>query len=346
MTVKRVLLWVLAATAGLVPIPPFLIENVYSTTLYVPLQTALTTFSNLASVSYLDVASLMVAVFWLGLAVRDLRVAGWLRGAGRIIVRGLTWAAAGYIVFLIAWGFNYRRVRLSDRLPYDARAVTRERATQLALTAAARLNALHAAAHAEGWLTPRAIDPALAGAFERTAEDLGSPHVVVARPKTTLIDWYFKRAGVDGLTDPFFLETIVAADLLPFERPFVVAHEWSHLAGLADEGEANFGGWLTCMRASTADQYSGWVFLYSELARALPPRDRSAVAASLGDGPRADLRAIRDRVTRQVNPRVSAAGWRVYDSYLRANRVEAGSASYGEVVRLALGLRLAADAAR
>jgi uncharacterized protein DUF3810 len=38
---------------------------------------------------------------------------------------------------------------------------------------------------------------------------------------------------------------------------------------------------------------------------------------------------------------VSAAGWRVYDSYLKANQVEAGTASYGEVVRLVLGVRLA-----
>jgi hypothetical protein len=61
---------------------------------------------------------------------------------------------------------------------------------------------------------------------------------------------YFKAAGVEGMTDPFFLETLVAGDLLPFERPFVIAHEWSHLAGFANEGEANFLGWLTCMKGS------------------------------------------------------------------------------------------------
>ena len=65
------------------------------------------------------------------------------------------------------------------------------------------------------------------------------------------------------------------------------------------------------------------------------------VAAALASGPRADLEAIRDRFARQVSPRVSAAGWRVYDSYLKANRVEAGAASYAEVVRLVLGVRLA-----
>jgi hypothetical protein len=37
---------------------------------------------------------------------------------------------------------------------------------------------------------------------------------------------------------------------------------------------------------------------------------------------------------------VSAAGWRVYDRYLKANRIEAGTASYAQVVRLALGTQL------
>jgi hypothetical protein len=156
-----------------------------------------------------------------------------------------------------------------------------------------------------------------------------------------MLDLYFRRAGVDGMTDPFFLETLIASDLLPFERPFIVAHEWSHLAGIADEGEANFVGWLACLRASPAAQYSGWLFLYAELAQAASERDRRDVAARLGPGPRADLRAIRERILRHVSPRVSAAGWRVYDSYLKANRVEAGAASYEEVVRLVVGARLA-----
>jgi hypothetical protein len=72
-------------------------------------------------------------------------------------------------------------------------------------------------------------------------------------------------------------------------------------------------------------------------------RDRATIGARLGPGPRADLRAVRDRYTRNVSPRMSAAGWRVYDTYLRANRVEAGAASYAEVVRLVLGVRFGAD---
>src|SRR5262249_28261732 len=150
---------------------------------------------------------------------------------------------------------------------------------------------------------------------------------------------YFRRAGVDGMTDPFFLETLVAGELLPFEHPFVVAHEWSHLAGYVDEGEANFVGWLVCLRGAEPDQYSGWLVLYPHLLSSVRPADRAALAERLAPGPRADRRAIAARIQRHLDPRVSAAGWRVYDRYLKANRVEAGAASYAEVVRLALGVR-------
>jgi hypothetical protein len=119
----------------------------------------------------------------------------------------------------------------------------------------------------------------------------------------------------------------------------VIAHEWAHLAGFADEGEANFIGWVTSVRGSPLARYSGWLFLYSETLAGLPRPARTEAARLLEQGPRDDLRAISDRIRRNVRPRVASAGWRVYDSYLKANRVESGAASYREVVRLILGAR-------
>jgi hypothetical protein len=152
-----------------------------------------------------------------------------------------------------------------------------------------------------------------------------------------VLDLYFRRASVAGMTDPFFLETLVASDLLPFERPHVVAHEWAHLAGIADEGEANFVAWLACMRGSPPQRYSGWIFLYSEVLAGLPADAARSVRSTVADGPRADLQALRQRYEREVSPRVSGAGWQVYDRYLKANHVDAGTASYAEVVQLILG---------
>jgi len=335
------LLGIAAVGAAVLPIPATLVERVYSGGFYRAFQPQMTSLSNRLPFSVLDAALALVVALWAALTARDfMQLHPMRRAALSVVGRSIVWAAAVYLVFLAAWGFNYRRVRLTDALRFDQTRVTAAAVHAAAAAAVDRLNALYAPGRAVEPGEP-SVDPALLQAMQRALADIGHRHRLVGgRPKRTLLDAYFRRAGVDGMTDPIFLETLVSTDVLPFERPFVVAHEWAHLAGIADEGEANFVGWLACLRAPPAAQYSGWLFLYRELAQSLRADARASLAAALADGPRADLRAIRDRIAAHVNPRVAAAGWSVYDSYLKANRVEAGAASYGEVVRLVVGTRL------
>jgi hypothetical protein len=331
-----------AAAAGWLPLPPKLVDRWYTARIYGTVQPLMTSLSNLAPIALLDVLLGAVAVAWLALSVRDLlRAPSRMRGAWRVLVRTATWSSAFYLLFVALWGFNYRRPRLRDALPYDQSAVTVDAAAAAGRLAVDRLNSLHDRAHAAGWPAANAVDASLERDFARSIRDVGiTREVVPARPKRTLLDWYFRRAGVDGMTDPFFLETLIVGTVLPYERAFVVAHEWSHLAGITDEGEANFTAWLTCARGAPVNAYSGWLFLYTELAGAVRGPARAALSDALAAGPRADLLAIRDRYVREVSPRVSTAGWRIYDSYLKANRVAAGAASYDEVVRLVLGTRI------
>jgi hypothetical protein len=329
-----------ACAAFLIPLPAVAVERFYSGLIYPPVQRALTSFSNLVPLALFDILIVGFPAVWGVLAVRDIaRSRRRLQTAGRWGLRTVAAAALLYLVFLMTWGLNYRREPLDRKLKYDANAVTSEAARDAATLTVSRLNALYAPAHAAGDRTTG--DAALAAAFARTTKELGGTGTTVpGRPKQTILDLYFRPAAVAGMTDPFFLETLVESNLLEIERPFVVAHEWSHLAGFADEGEANFAGWLTCTRADALSQYSGWLSLFGELMNSVPRADRAAVMASLGGGPRQDLREIAARLARDVKPRVSAAGWRVYNEYLKANRVEAGTASYAQVVRLVLGTRL------
>jgi Protein of unknown function (DUF3810) len=347
--VAKVCIVIAAAIAALLPWPEGAVERWYSTGIYPWLQQPMTWLSNRIPFALADVALVLAMVAWLVMVAFVLRQFGRQRiGAalGRIIARTIVCAAAIYLVFLGLWGLNYRRLSLERKLGFDAGALTPAAARAAAATAVSKVNELHARAHAMGWPASDRVDPALASAFSSVAHDLnGSGRTVPGRPKHTLLNLYFRPAGVDGATDPFFLETLLASDLLPFERPFVVAHEWSHLAGFADEGEANFMGWLTCTRAGVSSQYSGWLFLYEQLVRDVPRREREEIAARLAAGPRVDLRAIAARLARDVRPQVSAAGWRVYDTYLKANHVEAGAASYEQVVRLVLGTELGQQAA-
>ncbi len=320
-----------------------MVERYYSAGVYPIWQQWMTTASNALPVALLDLLIIIVALAWLVLAVVDIRrrrSIGALRTAGRIVVRTVVWSAAVYLVFLASWGMNYRRVVLADKLAFDSSRVSEANLQVLATLAVAKMNALHAAAHGAGWGNAYDVDPVVVSGLEAAQRELGATRLAVpGHPKQTVLDWYFRRAVVDGMTDPIFLETLVVSDLLPFERPVVTAHEWAHLAGYNDEGEANFVAWLACMRGGAPQQYSAWLFLYSEAVSQLPRATRQAIAQQLESGPRADLRAIADRIAHNRSARVADAGWQVYNQYLQANRVEAGTASYGEVIRLILGTR-------
>jgi hypothetical protein len=339
----RLAILVAALAAAIVPLPPQWIERAYSTSAYRALQPWLTTFSNAVPFALLDALIVLTVAASIALLVLDLRRRSRSHAGLRFLVRTVVTAAVFYLGFLLSWGLNYRRIKLADKLDIDEAAISAGQASAATAMAISELNRLHSEAHTHGWAAAGVIDRDLADGLARTVRDLGVRAApTLARPKTTLLNLYFERAGVEGMTDPYFLETLVLRDLLPFERPFVIAHEWSHLAGFADESEANFIGWLTTLHGSAADQYSGWLFAYSELSRVLQPGDRSRLP-TLAPGPRADLTAIANRYQRQVDRRVAAAGWRVYDSYLKANRIPEGNASYDEVVRFVLGVRFGPD---
>jgi hypothetical protein len=342
----RLLAVVAAVVAAVVPFPPALVERYYSTGLYPWIQSTLTGVSNLTDVALLDALIAAALAIWVLLFLRD-ALARRGRTArhplARLVLRTSTAAACFYLLFLATWGLNYRRLPLAQKLEIDQASISPQGAAALAAHAVVEMNRLYPIAAAARGLASADPQASLALALQKTQRLLSSTAPVrPGRPKHTWLDWYFRRAAIDGMTDPYFLETLVQKDLLPVERPIVIAHEWAHLAGYADEGEANFVGWLACVSASPDASYSAWLFLYSQTARGLPPSERSSIAGAIAAGPRSDLLAIALRVQTQVSPRLSAAGWSVYDRYLKANRVERGTQSYADVVRLVLGTGLGA----
>src|SRR5262245_3820060 len=96
--VKRTLeLVALALICAVVPVPARLIERLYSLGIYAMLQPVLTSASNLSPIALMDFLILVVVGAWIVLASLDLMRAaraGWVRSAGRIVFRTLTWFAA------------------------------------------------------------------------------------------------------------------------------------------------------------------------------------------------------------------------------------------------------------
>jgi hypothetical protein len=327
----------IAAAFAVVPVPEHAVERVYSRGMYPAVQRKLTLATNLLPIALLDVAIAAVALGLAAALIVRARKTGWRGAAGRTLVTLIRACAAIYLAFLALWGLNYRRVPLEQKLDYDRARMTRDSVIALANLAAGAINAGYRDAHAT-----RLDLGGLQYAFSDAESKLGSRGATIGGiPKRSLLTLYFRRAAIDGMTDPIFLEIIVNPDLLDVERPMVVAHEWGHLAGYANESEANFIAWLACVRGDALARYSAWLSAYGHAMRVLSKQDRSVVKP-LDAGPREDLRAMAARYARS-SPVVRKAAERVYDEYLRANRVAEGIGSYDAVLRLMVATRFDRD---
>jgi hypothetical protein len=318
---------VIAVLAAVLPLPAEAVEQWYSRGVFPPLQRMLTSISNLVPFAIFD-------VLWIGavaasaiLVYRSSRH-GLRKGALHVAVVLACGAVAVYLAFLAAWGLNYRRVPLEEKVAFDEARITRDAHLALGDRAVGTLNAEYARAH------ERPLDlNGLRDAFQHAHRALGGATIVTGRPKRTLLGWYFHKASIAGMTDPFFLETLLAPDLLDVELPFVIAHEWAHLAGYADESEANFVAYLTCQRGDAGARYSAALMVLGYAPGSRP------LSKALEPGPQIDLYAIRYRY-RQTSGALRFAARESYDRYLKANRVERGIESYDAVVQLILGVPL------
>ena len=342
--VAGALVLVAAACAALVPGLTAWVEQSYSRGCYPVIQRAVTAGSNAVPFALLDVL-LVVVLAVVGLAtatvVRAPRGRRWRLLARRAWHSAVALALA-YLVFLGVWGLNYRRLPVSAMLDFDERRVTAETVVALNETAVAEMARLRPGLpdRLEAWPDQRRVARELLPALEKGVRLLGLPEPVRAgRPKTSLLDPYLTRAGVSGMTDPFFLETLIASNVLPFEHPSVIGHEWGHLAGLARESDASFFGLLVCLHGGEAAQYSAWLDIFVLTLGARDRDSRREIRARLPALVRADLAAMAERSERDQVRVLSLAAWRTYDTYLRSQRVGSGVRNYGEVVRLLAGTR-------
>ena len=157
------------------------------------------------------------------------------------------------------------------------------------------------------------------------------------RPKGVLISSALSYADLAGIYSIFTVEANYNRDMTDYNLPYTMCHELSHLKGVMPENEANFVGFLACIRAQDADiRYSGlmsaWIYCGNELYK----RDHDtwkALYDSLDENVRADLRENTLFWNRYKGP-VGEASREINDSYLKALGLESGYDSYSEVVDL------------
>jgi hypothetical protein len=324
------------------PLPASVIERFYANGAFAWLNATFVPAANAIPFAFGDLEVTLaivvpLAIWWARLRrTRGRR----LRTTLALAANTVGFAAAIVIAFELLWALNYHRVPVAARVDYDATRVDAPAVSAFAERIAGILNddvvAAHARAQSE---TPAQTRAAMARDFAPVVARLGDAWpVAVTVPKTSIADRVYAMAGVGGQYDPFAFETLLAATFLPFEWPRALAHEWAHVAGFGDEGDANFIGTIACLRShDPLVRYSAAFWTYGELPQA--DRARYPVVPAVS----ADFAASSARFARFYNPHLFAISWRVYDRYLRANGVRGGVVSYNNDLRMLVGTRFDAD---
>jgi hypothetical protein len=324
------------------PLPASTIERFYTNGAFAWLNTTFVPLANAVPFALGDLEVALAILVPLALAIVRLRRARTrrMRAVLTLAAHGAGYAAAIVLAFELLWALNYHRVPITARVDFDAARVDAPAVDAYAARIARILNAdvasAHAHAHAQTTAQTRAE---LAAAFAPVVARLGDTWpVAVTVPKTTIADRVYAMAGVGGQYDPYAFETLLAATFLPFEWERALAHEWAHVAGFGNEGDANFIGTVTCLRASDPLlRYSAAFWTYGEFPADV--RARHPISAAVV----ADYTASSARFNRFYNPKLFAFSWHLYDRYLRANGVQGGVVSYNDDLRLLVGTRFDAD---
>jgi hypothetical protein len=329
---------------------PAFVETYYSRTTFPRIGRALSLVNGLVSFSLGELLVIALLAFFIAAVVyqalqlyqrrkRPLQV---LKQIALSLLWGLSLAA---LLFLLIWGLNYDRQPLSQSLSLAKQTPSDEQLEEISRAIIDAANANYAESHENG-IHPNLPPSELYALIESGYQTVPLLKEVCrgryAQPKPVRFSGIMSWLGISGVYMPFTGEANYNRIQPDFDLPYVIAHEKAHQCGIAREDEANFVAFLVCSASTNSFvRYSGYLNglrVVNELNFSAPDRYR-VVRETLGDGPRADLRA-RAAFWARFQGRATAVSHRINNSYLRANNVPGGTRSYSEDVALIISYYL------
>ena len=176
-----------------------------------------------------------------------------------------------------------------------------------------------------------------AEAMEMLAEEFPSLEGYYPEPKEVIVSEILSFQGLTGVYSPLTVEANYNGDMTPYNIPFTVCHELSHLRGFMEEKEANFIAFLACIGSDRTDfQYSGYLSGWTYCMNALYRTDRETwqeVRGLLDERAETDV-AANSEFWSSYEGVISETADRVNDTYLRVNGQAEGVKSYDRMVDL------------
>ena len=266
-----------------------------------------------------------------------------------------------YAWFYIAWGLNYSQPNIYCRTGMKPVEVSEAKFREFAYRYADSINYLSEERRVKSeetafddqresqfngmvddGLKNRVRDAVLKGYNEIGAkEGINAPFNQHPRAKTMLFTPLSSMSGVTGSMGPFFCEFTLNGDIRPHDYPAIYAHEFAHLLGIANEGEANFYSYIVCTASSDkAVKFSGYYHIFFHVLRnvfdILGEKEGEKFLKYISPGIIQLARSDRQYWISKRCKALDAAQDFIFDLYLRGNHVAEGRKSYSGVVGLIL----------
>ncbi len=329
------------------------VERFHSKVFYPLFANSLGWLLSLAPFSVLEVLILAGGVALLGYVVwQTVRLIQMPEGRkDRLLRLGLNLlggASVVYFGFVLFMGLNYYRDSIAVHLDLQVEHATKQELYELCKDLVEGCNADRAQLQegADGvallqdgdyYQTAQAARRAMA-ALEEEIPVLQAADI---RNKPLWTSRLFSYALTTGIYIPF--ESGINVDAPAHSIPATMCHELSHYRGFMREEEANFIGYLACMKSDRADfRYSAGLLAFTYAFSDLVAEDLEmarSIAALCGEGMLRDLQAEDDYWNQFRHTLMGDASQAIYGEYLQANGQPSGLASYGEMVELLISYR-------
>lgn len=158
------------------------------------------------------------------------------------------------------------------------------------------------------------------------------------RPKPMMFESVYSKMGVSGYFGPFFNEIHVNNYVMNFDYPFTLAHEMAHQFGVALESEANLYAFVVCVGSENPIiKYSAYNSVLNYVLNDVYlflPNDFEKIRGMIRPEIIADMKQNRAHWLAARNKTLSDTQSKVYDAYLKTNKISSGHENYSEVVGL------------
>lgn len=276
--------------------------------------------------------------------IRQKRLSIW-QGIGRIAAAASLTVSVLFLIFTMAGGINYYRTPFSKEAGFFTENSSQEQLAALCYLLVQEINEASREIESDeaGVLVlPEDLCRIAKAAMYSLGDTYPQLDGYYPDPKPILISRILSVQKIQGIYSPFTMEANYNQEMPTVDIPVTICHELSHLRGYMREEEANFIAYLACSRSGNAAfQYSGailaWIHCSNALYRDGGIETYRELYAELCDAAKQDL-AARSIFWKQFDGKIAEVSNQVNDRYLKINKQEAGTKSYGRMVDLLLAL--------